>query len=76
MKRVELRAVQCAGCLLVVEKRGRGRGSDWDAPPPPLFLQECDSMGVRWWGCAKDVILKGIVASGDGNAGDRREGGV
>jgi hypothetical protein len=27
---------------------------------PPCFLEEYDSMGVRGWGCAKNVILKGI----------------
>ena len=32
--------------------------------PTPCFLQECDSMGVKGWGYAKDVILKGIVVSG------------
>jgi hypothetical protein len=25
--------------------------------PPPCFLQEYDSMGVKGWGCAKNVIL-------------------
>jgi hypothetical protein len=28
---------------------------------PPVFLQEYDSMGVRGWGCAKDVILWELV---------------
>jgi hypothetical protein len=27
-------------------------------------------MGVRWWGCAKNVILKGIVASGEWRDGN------
>jgi len=27
-----------------------------EGAPSPLFLQECDSMGVRRWGYAKDVI--------------------
>jgi hypothetical protein len=31
--------------------------------PPPCFLQEYDSIGVNAWWCAKDVILKGIVAT-------------
>jgi hypothetical protein len=26
-------------------------------------------MGVRWWGCAKDVILKGIEASNELGSG-------
>jgi hypothetical protein len=34
---------------------------DW--PTPLCFLQRCDSMEVSGWGCAKDVILKGIVSS-------------
>ena len=25
--------------------------------PPPCFLQEYDSMGVKVWGCAKNMIL-------------------
>src|SRR5579863_8477697 len=33
------------------------------APLPLCFLQEYDSMGVRGWGCAKNMILKGIAAS-------------
>jgi hypothetical protein len=44
--------------------------------PLPCFLQEFDSMGVRWWRCAKDVILKGIAGSSHGNAGQWREGRV
>jgi len=26
------------------------------AAPLPLFWEEYDSVGVRWWGCAKNVI--------------------
>jgi hypothetical protein len=37
------------------------RPGRWD--PSPRFLQRCDSMRVNWRGSAKDVILKGIVAS-------------
>jgi hypothetical protein len=42
---------------------GRVARDEWRGgyPTPPCFLQECDSMGVRWWGSAKDVILKGIA---------------
>lgn len=44
-----------------------GRGTDvpdLDPTPSPCFLQEYDSMGVRWWGCAKDTILKRIAEIG------------
>jgi hypothetical protein len=34
-------------------------GNEYGIDLPP-FLQEYDSMGVRGWGCAKNVILKGI----------------
>ncbi len=37
-----------------------GRGD-----PSPCFLQRCDSMEVSWWGSAKDVILKNIVANAE-----------
>jgi hypothetical protein len=45
--------------------KGLGRMEALDTPPLPCFLQEYDSMGVRWWESAKDVILKGIVACGE-----------
>jgi hypothetical protein len=33
--------------------------------PLPCFLQEYDSMRVSGWGCAKNVILKGILAGNE-----------
>jgi len=35
---------------------GAARGT-----PSALFLQRCDSIGVRGWGCAKDMILWDLV---------------
>ena len=35
---------------------GERSGGDWKGPPPPCFLQEYDSMGVKGWAYAKDVI--------------------
>jgi hypothetical protein len=46
-------------------KKRRGLGGGAGYHPLPCFSQEYDSMGVRWWGCAKDMILKGIVACGE-----------
>jgi hypothetical protein len=34
-----------------------------DTPPLPCFLQEYDSMRVRWWGSAKNVILWDLQAN-------------
>ena|SRR5271155_78063 len=75
MKRVEMWALLCVGCLLGVEKRGRGWVEALDTTPLPCFLQEYDSMGVRWWGCAKDVILKGIMAIDERRGGAKGVGG-
>jgi len=44
--------------------------------PLPCFLQEYDSMGIRWWGCAKNVILKGLEAVGHSQWRGRCEAGV
>src|SRR5580698_5095560 len=41
--------------------------------PSPCFLQECDSMGVKGWGCAKNLILKGIVVSGEWREGGEKQ---
>jgi hypothetical protein len=49
-------------------KKRKGSGGDAGYHPLPCFLQEYDSMGVRWWGYAKDVILKGIVACSEWHA--------
>ena len=73
----------CVGCLLAVENRGSswvGLGP-WIPQPLPCFLQRLDSMRVRWWGPAKDVILKGIAADVEwpletrGNRVARKEAG-
>jgi hypothetical protein len=65
----------CVGCLLAVDNRG----SDWVGLggwiPRPCFLQEYDSMWVRWRGSAKDVILKGIAAVGEWRGEARGAGG-
>jgi hypothetical protein len=51
-----LRALLC-----ITQEGGKERGKKAEGDPhPPCFLQEYDSMGVRGWGCAKNVILKGI----------------
>jgi hypothetical protein len=34
-------------------------------PPTPVFLERCDSIGVNGWGCAKDVIPKGLDGDRD-----------
>jgi hypothetical protein len=33
-------------------------------PTLPGFLKRCDSMGLRGWGSAKDVIPKGLIGHG------------
>jgi hypothetical protein len=50
MKRLELRAFLRVGRL-------RGKRRLAVGTPSPCFLQECDSIGVKGWGCAKNVIL-------------------
>jgi hypothetical protein len=73
MKGMELRALLCVAYLLGVEKRER----DWVGKkgrihhPLSCFLKRCDSMRVRWWGAAKDLILKGIVALERWGIGER-----
>src|SRR5271155_2545411 len=34
-------------------------------PPLPLFLEEYDSTGVRWWGCAKNIIRWGLAGNAE-----------
>ena len=34
-----------------------------NAAPLPLFLEEYDSTGVKWWGCAKNIIRWGLAGS-------------
>jgi hypothetical protein len=50
MKRVELRTF-----LRVARSHGKRRLAM--GTPSPCFLQEYDSIGVKGWGYAKDVIL-------------------
>ena len=56
-------------------KKRKGLGGGAGYHPLPCFLQEYDSMGVRWWGCAKDVILKGIMAIDERRGGAKGVGG-
>ena len=53
MKRLELRGFLRVAQRYEVPRRRLGvRGT-----PSPCFLQEYDSIGVKGWGYAKDVIL-------------------
>ena len=71
MMGLELRAFVCVAHLLVVEKE-EWNGWDGTRPPLPCILQEYDSMRVNWWGSAKNVILKRIVARKERAASGRR----
>jgi hypothetical protein len=72
LKKLKMLEFLCAGCLLAVEKRGRVwvEWRRWMLHPLPCFLQEYDSMGIRWRGCAKNLILKGIEASSESGNGE------
>ena len=45
-----------------------------DDPPPPTFLERCDSKRVKGWGSANDMIWRDLGNSGK-EAGKRVRGG-